>query len=179
MQKTRILQAHWYRQTRMFSWLTYKLQMEFYAFIIPFDETIPFKIDDVVYAVKNILFMNYIVLLSKTVKIDTTNNRSAPLSGPLFFNNLFFASKQVFILTKSSFERNFEFITQIVLAGKKIISPTPMFNFTHFNPYYQCGLARQINLSNDINFTFLESLSLFFTKSLQKIPLYQLFRYKF
>ena len=48
MQKTRILQAYWYRQTRMFSWLTYELQMEFYAFIIPFDETIPFKIDDVV-----------------------------------------------------------------------------------------------------------------------------------
>ena len=78
MQKTRILQAHWYRQTRMFSWLTYELQMAFYAFIIPFDETIPFKIDDVVYAVKNVLFMNYIVLLSRTVKIGTTNNRSAP-----------------------------------------------------------------------------------------------------
>lgn len=75
----------------MFSWLTYELQATFYAFIIPVDDTIPFKIDDVVYAVKNILFMNYIVLLSRTVKIGSTNNRSAPLSGPLFFNILFFA----------------------------------------------------------------------------------------
>ena len=80
----------------MFSWLTYELQTTFYALIIPVDETIPFKIDDVVYAVKNILFMNYIVLLSRTVKIGTTNNRSAPLSGPLFFQYFVFCLKTSF-----------------------------------------------------------------------------------
>ena len=143
----------------MFSWLTYELQTTFYALIIPVDETIPFKIDDVVYAVKNILFMNYIVLLSRTVKIGTTNNRSAPLSGPLFSNILFFASKQVFILTKSSFERNFVFIAEIVLAGKKIYHPYPHVQIYPFLPLLSMWPCHLKILSNDNHFTFLESLS--------------------